>query len=219
MWGKRASWCFTGRTARDASCHMMPLGWGRGPGRRTRMDEKEPKPGETETVETASKPVLRRGAAGKRKAAFKLPPPAAPVKGLLLNASLEEQQTAHRLATTVLATWLGQKTRGEAAKELGLPVVRVKQLSEAALSGMVAGLLKQPTRMPKGALPPEEDPVKLRKRIGDLEEETQMLKELVNLLKDLPANKALAQEPAREPRRRDPKVRGVTGSEKPRGEP
>lgn len=182
------------------------------------MDEPEKKAEGTE-AETSTRPVLRRGAAGKRKAAFKLPPPAAPVKGLLLNASLEEQQKAHALATTILASWLGQKTRGEVAKELGLPVVRVKQLSEAALSGMVAGLLKQPTRMPKGALPPEEDPVKLRKRIGDLEEETHMLKELVNLLKDLPANKALAQEPAREPRRRDPKVRGATGSGKLSGEP
>ena len=182
------------------------------------MDEPEKKAEGTE-AETSTRPVLRRGAAGKRKAAFKLPPPAAPVKGLLLNASLEEQQRAHALATTILASWLGQKTRGEVAKELGLPVVRVKQLSEAALSGMVAGLLKQPTRMPKGALPPEENPVKLRKRIGDLEEETHMLKELVNLLKDLPANKALAQGPAREPRRRDPKVRGGPGSGTPHGEP
>lgn len=134
----------------------------------------------------------RRG--GRRKAAFKMPPPAAPVKGLLLNASLEEQQTAHGLATVVLATWLGQKTRGTAAKEMGIPVVRLKQLSEAALSGMVAGLLKQPARMPKGVLLPEEDPVKLRKRIAQLERETKTLTELVGLLRDLPGNKALARE-------------------------
>jgi hypothetical protein len=143
----------------------------------------------------AASPGAKPGRAGKRKAAFKLPPPAAPVKGLLLNASLEEQTKAHATATAILATWLGQKTRGAVARELGIPVVRLKQLSEAALSGMVAGLLKQPSRMPKGGLPPEEDPVKLRKRIGQQEREIATLTELVALLKDLPANKALAREP------------------------
>jgi hypothetical protein len=83
-------------------------------------------------------------------------------------------------------------------------VVRLKQLSEAALSGMVAGLLKQPSRMPKGGLPPEEDPVKLRKRIAQLEREQQMLTELVALLKDLPGNKALAREVPEGPKKKLP---------------
>lgn len=185
-----------------------------GPGRRARMDEEEGRKGAEPEVE----PTVRRGHGGKRKATFKLPPPAAPVKGLLLSASLEEQQRAHRLATEVLSTWLGRKTRGEVARELGLPVVRVKQLSEAALSGMVAGLLKQPKGMPRAPLPPEEDPAKLRKRIKSLEQETQVLQELVKLLKELPANKALAREAGGEERRRDPKARGATGSGKTPGE-
>ena len=149
-------------------------------------------------VEAAAGTEVKGRRGGRRKAAFKMPPPAAPVKGLLLNASQEEQETAHGLATVILATWLGQKTRGAAAKEMGIPVVRLKQLSEAALSGMVAGLLKQPARMPKGVLLPEEDPVKLRKRIVQLERETKTLTELVGLLKDLPGNKALAREAGHE---------------------
>ena len=178
-------------------------------------EEKPEAPAETAAEQA---PQKRRGHAGKRKAGFKMPPPAAPVKGLLLSASLEEQQRAHALATEILSTWLGRKTRGELAKELGLPVVRVKQLSEAALSGMVAGLLKQPKAMPRESVLPEEDPAKLRERIVDLEKETRVLLELVRILRELPANKALAREPGHEGKRRDPKGRGATGSGKGPGE-
>ena len=179
-------------------------------------DEEKPE----QSAETAAEeaPRRRRGHAGKRKAGFKMPPAAAPVKGLLLNASLEEQQKAHALATEILSTWLGHKTRGELAKELGLPVVRVKQLSEAALSGMVAGLLKQPKAMPRENVLPEDDPAALRRRIGDLEKETRVLLELVRILREMPANKAAARGTGHEGKPRDPKGRGATGSGKGPGE-
>src|SRR5204862_231267 len=60
-------------------------------------------------------------------------------------------------------------------------------------------------RMPKGGLPPEEDPVKLRKRISAQEREIRVLTELVGLLKDLPANKALAKAGADDPLAATPK--------------
>ena len=88
----------------------------------------------------------------------------------------------------------------------------------SALSGMVAGLLKQPKTMPKEGLPPEEDPATLKRRIADLEKETRVLLELVRILRELPANKALAKAPGHEGTRRDPKARGATGSGKGPGE-
>ena len=136
--------------------------------------------------------------AGKRKATFRLPPPAAPVKGLLLAATPEESQAAHRVATAILETWLGKRTRADAAKALGVPVVRMKQLGDAALSGMVAGLLRQPKRMPKIQPLPEEDPKRLRKALAEAERKNGILEELVVLLRDLPANRALAQAPGPE---------------------
>ena len=199
---------------------MMRWEWPQGPGRMDTMeateDPKGPQPPGPDTPEPAQ--PQPRGPRAKRKYTFKMPQPALPVKSLLQQASPEEQQRAHRMATEILATWLGHKTRSEVAKELGLPVVRMKQISEAALAGMVAGLLKQPPPRAKGPTPPEENPHKLRQEIDELRKETRTLKELVTLLRDLPANKALAK-PPREERPRDPKARGATGSVKTSGTP
>jgi hypothetical protein len=73
---------------------------------------------------------------------------------------------------------------------------------------MLAGLLKQP-RMRRGAgaaslLPPEEDPVELRKRVVQLEQELKLAEELIAVLRELPGN-----------RERDT-ARSRTGTSKPK---
>jgi hypothetical protein len=123
---------------------------------------------------------------------FKLPKSAPkPMKSLWDSASPEEKEKAHQAAAAILESWLGQATREEIAKKLGVPPLRVWQMSQQALVGLVAALLKQPKarKEAKPILPPEEDPVKLKKRIAILERDLEMTKELVGLLKEFPAHR------------------------------
>jgi len=84
--------------------------------------------------------------------------------------------------------WLGRKSRSQVAAELSLPPLRVWQLSQAALAGMLAGLLKQPRGRGLGTSgPSEEDPRALKKRIAALEQENETLRTLVEVLKTLPS--------------------------------
>jgi hypothetical protein len=123
---------------------------------------------------------------------FKLPKSAPkPMRSLWDSASQEEKEKAHQAAAAILENWLGQASREEIAKKLGVPPLRVWQMSQQALVGLVAGLLKQPKarKETKVNLPPEEDPVKLQKRIANLERDLAMMKELVGLLKEFPAHR------------------------------
>jgi hypothetical protein len=124
---------------------------------------------------------------------FKMPKNAPlPMKTLWDSATEEEKQKAHQAAVAILETWMGQASREEVAKKLGVPSLRVWQMSRQALVGLVAGLLKQPkARKPKTqpSLSPEEDPVKLRKKIAALEKDLGMMKELVGLLREFPAHR------------------------------
>jgi len=124
---------------------------------------------------------------------FKMPTSAPkPMKALWDSATEEEKQKAHQAAVGILETWMGQASREEVAQKLGVPSLRVWQMSQQALVGLVAGLLKQP-KVRKGknqpALPPEEDPAKLRKKIATLEKDLGMMKELVGLLREFPAHR------------------------------
>lgn len=116
-----------------------------------------------------------------------------PVRGLWEEASSEERSRAHETCVSILSMWLGQKTRAEVAAELALPPLRVWQLSQAAVSGMLAGLLKQPRVRQRGRpMEASEDERALRERLAELEEENRSLRALVEVLRNLP--------PAREPR-------------------
>jgi len=113
------------------------------------------------------------------------------VRPLWEQASDEERAQAHRYAMAILESWTGRASWMEVAKKLGLPPVRVHQLSQQAVSGMLAGLLKQPrTRRKRGelALPvaPEDDPVLLRKRIKTLETKLSRTEDLVRVLQEFP---------------------------------
>lgn len=115
------------------------------------------------------------------------------VRSLWDEASAEERSRAHETCVSILSMWLGQKTRTEVAAELSLPPLRVWQLSQAAVSGMLAGLLKQPRVRPRGRpMEASEDERALRERLAELEEENRSLRALVEVLRNLP--------PAREPR-------------------
>lgn len=113
------------------------------------------------------------------------------VRSLWDEASAEERTRAHETCVSILSMWLGQKSRTEVAAELALPPLRVWQLSQAAVSGMLAGLLKQP-RVRGRPMEASEDERKLKERLAELEEENRSLRALVEVLRNLP--------PAREPR-------------------
>lgn len=151
-----------------------------------------------------------------------------PVKGLWLAASEEQKQKAHKAAGIVLETWLGQKSRSQAAQELALPPVRFWQLSQQAVAGMVAGLLVQPKSRPRGEakliLNPDDDPKKLRKKIAVLESQVAILQELIGVLKELPGNKVVQKAEAQANRRfksaekqRPKKTPARPGTENPGG--
>lgn len=170
----------------------------------------------TTTIETPAR--TRRG---KKRLVFQPPRQVArSVRSLWEAAGPEERAKAHTSCVAILSMWLGRKTRHQVATELELPPLRVWQLSQSALSGMLAGLLKQPRGRGKGLLmeSSEEDPRALRKRIAELEAENRALKELLEVLKDLPSAR---EHPAPRPRKKQEAVekkRGKTSAVQRDGE-
>lgn len=118
-----------------------------------------------------------------------------PVRALWEAASEEEKQRAHKTCALLLQLWLGRRSRVQAAQELGLTPLRVWQLSQQAVAGMAAGVLKQPKTRRKGGLmlpevDPEEDPKQLKATIARLQSDKQVMQALIDLLRELPANQA-----------------------------
>ena len=132
----------------------------------------------------------RRRRTGKKRLHFEPPVQMPPgVKELWRASSSEAQAKAHQTCVEILAMWLGRKQREEVARALSIPPLRVWQLSQQALSGMLAGLLKQPRtrcRAEVSMTPSEDDPRLLKKRILELEEEKQRQTDLLRLLAQLP---------------------------------
>lgn len=126
----------------------------------------------------------------RKRASFKRPPhPAFPVRGLWEGASEEERTKAHVACMAILEYWLGRATKTEIAERLAVTPLRVWQLSQQALSGMLAGLLRQPRSRGKVVLPParpQEDPKMLQRRIAELEVKLERTEDLVRVLKELP---------------------------------
>lgn len=113
-----------------------------------------------------------------------------PMRALWEGASPEEKERAHQASQVLLEVWLGRIRREEAAKMLGVSPLRIWQLSKLAVSGMAAGLLKQPRSRRKAILAANgdgsPDTVAMQKRLLELERETRVQKELIDLLKALP---------------------------------
>ena len=129
---------------------------------------------------------------GKRIRARRSATPAWPVRGLWEAASPEQQERAHRTCTAILEMWLARKSCAEVAKELGVSPVRVWQLSQSGLSGMLAGLLKQPRwrgRIDmKGMENGREELMRLRKKVKELQAQVDAGEALITLLRNLPSS-------------------------------
>jgi hypothetical protein len=140
------------------------------------------------SAQTASR---RRRRTGKKRLHFR-PPQAMPrgVRELWQSATSEEQQSAHRSCVQILALWLGKRTREDVAANLSLPPLRVWQLSQQALAGMLAGLLIQPKsrrgRPESTTTCNPDDPRVLNKRIEELSRKNAELEQLVRLVAQLP---------------------------------
>ena len=117
-----------------------------------------------------------------------------PVRALWERATEEERKRAHETCTLLLELWLGRATRAEAAERLKVPPLRLWQMSQQALAGMVAGCLRQPRARGKGAEPGADEPTALRKRLLELEREAQARDSLIALLKEMPAHRESARE-------------------------
>lgn len=133
----------------------------------------------------------RRTRKGRKRTAFrKAPSPAWPVRGLWESAPQEERTRAHETCMKILEYWLGKKTKSEIAKDLEVTPLRVWQLSQQALSGMMAGLLTQPRRRvgPEAfsRSAPGESPAELKRRIVRLESELARTEDLVRVLRTAP---------------------------------
>ena len=145
-------------------------------------------------VETSGRPKQTR--VSRKRTRFKgCPRPAIPVRGLWEQASTEEKRKAHATCMAILEYWLGKATKIQVAERLEVPPLRVWQLSQQALSGMLAGLLRQPRTRRKVSVPPatpEEDPKLLKRRVVELERKLAHTEDLVRVLKDLPWAKQAA---------------------------
>src|SRR5208337_2793044 len=94
----------------------------------------QPSPATMEALQTAQKRPKR---AGKRKSGFRMDIPPYPVRAIWELASEQERQEAHKMGVLMLEHWLGRMTRRDLGTKLNLPPLRVWQLSQQALSGMV----------------------------------------------------------------------------------
>lgn len=182
---------------------------------------------ETTATIPEKKPRVRRM---RKRTNFKhVPRPVYPIRALWQAASAEEKTRAHRTCVVILEYWLGRKAKGEAMAELGVPALRLWQISQRALSGMVVGLLKPPRARGKGPVEmtdPENDPRKLKRKIETLERRLKLAEDVIRILRDLPANrdegtaKTIPTDPApsgkkrrrtKTPRRAAPSDRGPAG--------
>jgi hypothetical protein len=100
-------------------------------------------------------------------------------------ATQAEREQAHRTATALMEYWMGQLSKQECAKRLELPMLRVWQLSNQAISGMVIGLL-HPPKNARNQPESQDDPKKLKRRIGELEGHVKMLQRLIDILREMP---------------------------------
>ena len=153
---------------------------------------------EQETTEVEQEPsksdattaTPKRHRARRKRASFRrLPPPAPSVRGLWLRASDEERAKAHRLCMTILEYWLGRASKQAIAERLETSPLRVWQLSQQALSGMLVGLLRIPrsrAKLEAGSALHETDTSTLRQRIAELEKKLARTEDLVRVLKHLP---------------------------------
>lgn len=140
----------------------------------------------TNAATTKAPETKKRTRRSKKRLKFKTPErPAPAIKEIWERASAREKEEAHKTAVAILETWLGRSTRSEAAARLGIPAVRLHQLSQLATSGLMAGLLKQPKMRKRMKEAPDEVLV-LRKECERLKAENAECARLLAVFRDLP---------------------------------
>jgi hypothetical protein len=124
----------------------------------------------------------------RRAAISKWAQPVYPIKAIWDAATAEERDRARELATELLGLWLGQQTKEDLAKRLQVPPIRVWQMSQRAVAGMVAAMLRPPEGRvgPMPRLAPEVR--ELRARVAALEKELAVSRSLVTLLRSMPGS-------------------------------
>ncbi len=169
-----------------------------------------------EAVDRQGVPKQTRKSTGRKRTVFQPQDrPAPAVRELWTQASEAEQRRAHEACMLMLEYWLGKKTKQEVADELEVPLLRVWQLSQQAVSGMLAGLLKQPRRRRTSEeianTIPENDPVHLRRQIRELETKLSRTEDLVRVLRTAPwaARESTTEEDSRG-RAKQPRERAKT---------
>lgn len=136
-------------------------------------------------------PRRRQRRTGKKRLKFG-PPQKFPrgVRELWKSATAEEQTRAHQTCIQILALWLGKRQREEVATELSIPGLRVWQLSQQALSGMLAGLLHQPRPRRRNEDTTmdtkNEDPRSLKKQLAERDKRIADQEDLIRLLTSIP---------------------------------
>ena len=95
--------------------------------------------GEMGRMPPRATPRPRRVRTGRKRSVFQPPARQAwPVRGLWEAAPEEQRREAHQTSMLILAYWLGKKSKLQVAEELKVKPLRVWQLSQLALSGMLA---------------------------------------------------------------------------------
>ncbi len=164
-----------------------------------------------ETAEPTPNAKKTRSRKGRKRSVFQnTPRPSWPVRGLWENAPAEEKKRAHEVCMKILEYWLGKQSKAAVAKELGITPLRVWQLSQQALSGMMAGLLTQPRRRVGPEVfegQPNQSPTALKKRIVELEKELSRTEDLVRVLRCAPWQKPDSDSPVKGGARRAHKTK------------
>src|SRR5688572_14265123 len=81
----------------------------------------------------------------QRRAVSRWARPVQPIKAIWDAASDEEKAKARDLTTELLGYWLGYQSKAELARQLEVPPIRVWQMSQRAMAGMVAAMLRPPS--------------------------------------------------------------------------
>lgn len=115
--------------------------------------------------------------------------PVYPIRALYDASSEEERRQAHLLSAMILEYWTGVKTKQEAAKALGVPPIRVWQMSQRAATGLVCALLKPPSGRRGPPMSANADEKALQKELERLRKENALQRELIEVLKELPGNR------------------------------
>jgi len=145
------------------------------------------------THETKPAPAPRRRArrVTKKTTFEKAPRGPWPIRALWEGTTQDDRQRAHTRCVALLEYWLGKATKTEIAQRLELPPLRIWQLSQQALSGMLASLVYQPRwKEARGIMTSR--PTKathvaaLRRRVKELERENAALLKLNALLQQFP---------------------------------